>query len=128
MSNLSTVEAHYAASSSGNFDGMVADFAPDISWTEAAGFPLAGTYIGAEAVIEGVFKKLHEDWDAFTVEVDEVLDGGAAVFGVGTYSANHRTTGKSFRVRFVHIWRVQDGNIVAFEQVVDSAPVVAALS
>ncbi|MGV1033938.1 MAG: nuclear transport factor 2 family protein [Microbacteriaceae bacterium] len=128
MTPLATVQNHYAASSVGNLDGMVADFAPDIRWTESAGFPLAGTYVGADAIIEGVFKKLHEDWDGFSVQVDEVLDAGSTVLGIGSYSGTHRTTGKAFTVRFVHIWRVSDGVITEFEQVVDSSPVVAAMS
>ncbi len=34
---------------------MIADFADDIEWIEAAGFPLAGTYRGPDAVKTGVF-------------------------------------------------------------------------
>ena len=41
------VSDHYAASSRGNLAGMLADMDERTEWTEMAGFPLAGTYVGA---------------------------------------------------------------------------------
>jgi ketosteroid isomerase-like protein len=127
MTNRDIVEAHYAASYRGDLDGMVENFAPEIRWTEAEGFPLAGTYIGTQAIIEGVFARIQSEWEGFTVDIDEVLDAGTAILALGSYSATNRTSGKSFKVRMVHVWRLVDGAITEFEQVVDSSPVVAAL-
>src|SRR3954469_2498160 len=63
--NKDAIEAHYAAGDAGDLQGMLAPFAPDIIWTEAAGFPLAGTYIGPAAVAENVFGALQRDWDGY---------------------------------------------------------------
>lgn len=128
MSNADIIKGHYAASDAGDLAGMLAPFAADIEWTEAAGFPLAGTYIGPQAIAEGVFMRLQQDWDGFTVVVDEVLESDPAVIGIGTYSGTNRLTGKPFSARFTHVWRLEDGRIVRFEQVVDSALVVAAMA
>ncbi len=128
MSNASIITAHYAASDVGDIEGMLAPFADDVEWTEAAGFPLAGVYIGPQAIAEGVFLRLQEEWDGYTAAVDEVLDAGSTVVGVGTYSGTNRTTGKTFTARFTHIWRLEDGKVVRFEQVVDTVPVVAAMT
>jgi len=128
MTNAEIIEAHYAASDAGDLDGMLAPFAADIEWTEAAGFPLAGTYVGPQAIAEGVFMRLQQEWEGFTVVVDEVLDADDTIVGIGTYSGTNRVTGKSFSARFTHIWRLEDGEVVRFEQVVDSALVVAAMS
>jgi uncharacterized protein len=128
MTNEEVIRAHYAASDAGDLSGMLAPFAPDVQWTEAAGFPLAGTYIGPQAIADGVFIRLQQEWDGFSAIVDEVLDAGATIVGLGTYSGTNRVTGKSFAARFTHIWRLQDGKVVRFEQVVDSALVVAAMS
>jgi len=127
MTNAEIIEAHYAASDAGDLDGMLAPFAADIEWTEAAGFPLAGTYVGPQAIAEGVFMRLQQEWEGFTVVVDEVLDAGDIIVGIGTYSGINRVTGKSFSARFTHIWRLEDAKVVRFEQVVDSALVVAAM-
>jgi ketosteroid isomerase-like protein len=127
MSNLEIIQAHYDASSVGNLEGMVKDFSPNMSWTEAAGFPLAGTYVGTQAIIEGVFARIQSEFDGFRVEVDELLDAGSRIVCIGYYSASHHTTGKSFRARFVHIWTVENSQITEFEQVVDSSLVVESM-
>ena len=121
--NKDVIEAHYAASDRADLAGMVADFAPQIRWTEAAGFPLAGTYTGPDAVIEQVFKKLPETWADWSVSINEVLDAGDTVVGVGTYSGVNRVTGREFTARVAHLWRLSAGKVVAFEQIPDSAQV-----
>jgi len=125
-SDLDAVRAHYAASDRGDLDGMLAVLAPEVRWTEAAGFPLAGTYVGPAAVADGVFRRLAEDFDGFSLTVDEVLDAGGRIVGVGTYRGTNRSTGKAFEARVVHLWRMEDGHAVAFEQVADTALVQAA--
>ncbi|MFT4220562.1 MAG: nuclear transport factor 2 family protein [Microbacterium sp.] len=126
MSNVDIVRAHYDASARGDLPGMVADFAPDIVWTECAGFPTAGTYIGPDAVIDGVFGPTAAEWDGFGVAIDQLVVDGDTVVGVGRYTATHRGTGKALDARTVHVWTVRDGRIAAFEQVADSR--IAALA
>ncbi|MDL9980221.1 nuclear transport factor 2 family protein [Microbacterium candidum] len=126
MSNADIIRAHYAASDRGDLAGMVADFADDVSWTEAAGFPLAGTYTGPQGVIDNVFRKLGEDWDGYTVAIDDVVDGGDTVVGIGTYSGTHRATGRFFAARVAHVWRLAGAKVVAFEQFTDTLLVARA--
>lgn len=59
--------------------------------------------------------------------MDEVLQDGDRVFGIGTYSGVFRATGRPFSARVVHVWRFADGKAVAFEQVTDTAMVNAAI-
>jgi ketosteroid isomerase-like protein len=127
MKNIEIIQAHYDSSAAGDLDGMVKNFSTMMRWTEAAGFPLAGTYVGTPAIIEGVFKRIQEDWADFRVDVREILDADTAIISHGTYSAKNRATSKPFKVRFVHIWRLENGQITEFEQVVDSSPVVATM-
>ena len=42
-------------------------------WTEADGFPLAGTYTGPQAVVENVFMRLGEFSDNWAVVVDRLV-------------------------------------------------------
>jgi len=126
MSNADVIRAHYAASDRADIDGMIADFADDIRWTEAAGFPLAGTYVGPQAVVDGVFLALGEEWDDYTLAIDEVIDGGDAVVGIGTYSGTHKRTGRFFAARVAHVWRLSGGRVTAFEQFTDTLLVARA--
>lgn len=114
------VAAHYAASDRQDIDGMMTDLAPDVQWTEMAGFPCAGTYVGREAIVANVFAVLGRDWDGFNFTLAELIDGGDTVVGVGDYTATNRATGKAMRARVVHIWRVADGQVRRFEQFCDT--------
>lgn len=127
MGNADIIREHYTASDRGDLDGMLAPLAPDVQWTEAAGFPYAGTYIGPDAVAANVFQRIQEDWDDYTVAIDEVLDAGDAVVGIGTYSGTYRRTGRFFAARVAHVWRLADGRVVAFEQFTDTELVSRAL-
>jgi len=124
--NVDIVRRHYAASDAGDLDGMLAPLAPDVQWREADGFPAAGLYVGPDAVKENVFVRLAEEYDGFQLVVDEVLDAGDVVVGVGTYSGTFRTTGKHFRARVAHVWRLSDGRVTHFEQITDTLLVDAA--
>ncbi len=126
MSNADVIRAHYAASDRGDIEGMIADLSDDVRWTEAAGFPLAGTYVGPRAVVDGVFLRLGEDWDDYTLAIDEVIDGGDTVVGIGTYSGTHKGTGRFFAARVAHVWRLADGRVTAFEQFTDTLLVARA--
>lgn len=127
MGNADIIRAHYAASDRGDIEGMLAPLAPDVRWTEAAGFPYAGTYIGPQAVAENVFARIQADWEGFTLAIDEVIDGGDTVVGLGTYSGTNRVTGRPFTARVTHIWRLEDGVVTGFEQITDTVPVARAL-
>lgn len=126
-SNKEIIEAHYNGFAAGDFDAVLAPIADDIVWTEAEGFPLAGTYNGREAVVANVFDALQRDWIGYTLIIDEVLDAGDTVVGVGTYSGTYRATGRAFSARVAHIWRLVDGKAVRFEQITDTAMVNAAI-
>lgn len=127
MSNADIIRAHYDASDRGDLAGMLAPFAPGIRWTEAAGFPYAGTYVGPDAVAENVFGRIQQEWDGYTVAIDEVIDGGDVVVGIGLYSGTYKATGRHFEARVAHVWRLDGGQVVAFEQFTDTEMVNRAL-
>ncbi|WP_336501193.1 nuclear transport factor 2 family protein [Microbacterium paraoxydans] len=73
------------------------------------------------------FGRIQEEWDDYTVAIDEVVDGGDVVVGIGTYSGTYKRTGRFFAARVAHVWRVAGGEIVAFEQFTDTELVNRAL-
>jgi hypothetical protein len=66
-------------------------------------FGHAGVYVGPEAVRDNIFVRIGAEWTPFSLELDEVLDAGTAVVGVGTYTGTCKETGKSIRARVVHL-------------------------
>ena len=71
--NKEIVENAYASFATGDVPAALGAMADDIQWTEAEGFPLAGTYVGPQAVLEGVFMRLGEIGDDFTVVPEQFV-------------------------------------------------------
>lgn len=122
------VRRQYLASAAGNLAALRATLAPDVEWTEMAGFPLAGTYRTPESVITEVMKGLARDWDDWTAHDDRYVVDGENVVVLARYTARHRSTGKALAVRVAHHFVVRAGLIVRFEQFVDTALVRAAMA
>ncbi len=77
MDNLSLIKSTYeGANSQENARNTAAALADDARWTEAAGFPYAGTYVGFDAIVENVFKRLATEWEDFSVQGRELRRTG----------------------------------------------------
>jgi hypothetical protein len=118
----------YAAFARGDIGAVLGAMAPDISWTDAEGFPYGGTYIGPEAVLQNVFARLGAEWNGYAAEPHELVAEGDTVVAIGDYSGTYKATGKSFRAPFAHVWKFADGKIAKFNQHTDTAVVQRALT
>lgn len=134
MTHLDIVKSTYEGKNSEENARNLMNFLDDqVRWTEAAGFPLAGTYIGKEAIQQKVFTPLAEQWLNYRFTPEQYIageksaDGVSSVVVIGTYYGTYRTTGKSFSARVAHHWQLEHNKIIRFEQFVDSVPVVAAM-
>lgn len=126
--NLDLVRATYEGSSEENGRNLAAALAPDATWTEADGFPYAGTYTGIDAIIAGVFHRLDTEWIGYNAKVHTFMEDGNRVAAFGVYSGTYKATGKSMSASFAHLYEVRDGKIVSMVQYVDSHKVMQALS
>jgi uncharacterized protein len=121
MDNLALIKSTYeGANSQENAKNTAAALAADARWTEAAGFPYAGTYVGFDAVLENVFKRLATEWEGFAFTVENYVAQGDKVFAYGNYSGVYKATGKPLNARVAHLWTLKDGKVTHFEQFVDS--------
>ncbi|MDT3296662.1 nuclear transport factor 2 family protein [Shewanella sp. SP2S2-6] len=126
--NLALVKSTYEGSSSAeNAKNLQHALASDARWTEAAGFPYAGTYVGFSAIAAKVFARLEIEWDNYRVDIEDYVAQSDKVFAFGTYSGTYVKTGKHFSARVAHLWKIHSGKIVSFEQFVDSHSVVNAM-
>jgi uncharacterized protein len=126
--NLDIVRDHYTASARGDIQAMMAEVSPEVRWTEMAGFPCAGTWVGPQAVIDNVFTVLGAQWNGYRFELERLIDGGENVIGIGTYHGTFRATGKTMQARVAHVWRLQGARVIAFEQFTDTLLVRSAMS
>jgi uncharacterized protein len=115
------VRRQYLASAAGDLEALRATLAPDVEWTEMAGFPLAGTYRTPSGVTTHVMEQLGKEWADWTAHDDTYVVDGENVVVLARYTARHRTTDKPLAVRVAHHFVVRGGLIVRFEQFVDTA-------
>jgi ketosteroid isomerase-like protein len=122
--NKQIIQGAYEAFAKGDVPSVLAMMDDKIEWTEAEGFPLYdGTFVGPQAVVDGVFMRLGEIGDDFTVTPTRFVAEGDIVVAVGTYSWKHRSTGERAKVQMAHVWTFRDGKIISFEQLVDTLKV-----
>ncbi|WP_205208436.1 nuclear transport factor 2 family protein [Chromobacterium haemolyticum] len=88
LSNVDIVRATYEGDSEANGRNLLAALAPDAEWTEAAGFPYAGTYVGAESIVKNVHERLGREWEGYRAAVDSFYDAGEHVIAQGFYHAS----------------------------------------
>ncbi len=128
MSNNSEiVRGLYVAFDRGDVPAVLQALAPDVSWTEAEGFPYAGTYRGPDDVLKNVFMKLGTEWERFSAAPEEFVAEGDKVVALGLYSGAYKATGKKFSTPFAHVWTLREGKVVKFRQHTDTAVVQRAL-
>lgn len=88
MTNLEIIKSTYEGKTSEeNGKNLAKHVAQNISWTEAKGFPYAGTYIGLESVTENVFMRLGSEWIDYKFTPEDYIANENKVVAYGTYSA-----------------------------------------
>jgi ketosteroid isomerase-like protein len=127
MTNLEIIKSTYEGKTSEENGKNLAKYVADnISWTEAKGFPYAGTYIGLDNVTKNVFSRLGSEWTDYKFTPEDYVASDDKVVAYGTYSGTYKLTHKSFTARVAHVWKLKDRKIIKFEQFVDSQPVIDA--
>ncbi|MDI1299587.1 nuclear transport factor 2 family protein [Methylotenera sp.] len=126
--NLDIIRSTYEGVSEENGKNLLAALDPYVKWTEAAGFPYAGTYTGPDEIMANVFQRLATEWIDYKAQVHTYLADGDQVSAFGVYSGTYRKTGKSMSATFAHLYKLRDSKIIQMEQYVDSAIVRDAIA
>lgn len=119
-SNVDIVKGAYEAFGRGDVPAVLEALDKDVIWTDMEGFPTGGTYVGAGAILNGVFLPLGTEWNSFQANPDEFLESGDRVVALGHYEGTYKATGKGMRVPFAHVWTLRDGKVVKFVQYTDT--------
>lgn len=127
MTNLEIIKSTYEGKTSEENGKNLDKYVPkNISWTEAKGFPYAGTYIGSKNITKNVFSRLGSEWVDYKFTPEDYVANDDKVVAYGTYTGTYRLIGKSFIARVAHVWKLKEGKIISFEQFVDSKRVAGA--
>lgn len=112
----------YDAFAAGDPEGFAAALHPEIIWNEAESNVYAdmNPYEGPQAVMDGVIGRVLTDWSTFNATPEEMIVEGNRVVVFGRYTGTHGTTGEDINAQMVHVWTVQDGQAISFQQYVDT--------
>ena len=121
--NLEIVQNIYAGNPEQIAKNLQAALAPRFEWTEAAGFPYAGTYHTMDEVAQNVFVRLATEWEGYRAEVENFYDAGDTIVVTGRYLGKYKASGGTMDAVFAHIWNFKDGKIVKYTQNVDTRKV-----
>jgi hypothetical protein len=120
--NVATVRSLYEAFAKGDVPTVLGAFTPDAEWREAENFIYAdgNPYVGAGAILQGVFLRLATEWDKFAANPAQYFDAGDTVIVTGRYTGSYKATGRSIDAQFAHFWTLQDGKVARFQQYADT--------
>ena len=127
--SVALVKSMYEAFASGNIPVIIAALDPQVEWWEAENFIYAdhNPYIGPNAVLEGVFMRIGNEWERFAVSPEGVLDAGDVAIGYGYYSGTYKKNSAHIRAQFAHFFTIRGGKVVKFQQYTDTAQFLKAV-
>jgi len=118
--NVEIVRELYRAFKEKDYDAFALICDESISWNQNPGFPNGHRYVGAQAVIDNVFKSFDDNWHEWVFKIDELHDAGDVIIVTGQYEGRHVKTGKAFVSEAAHHYRIHSGRVVAFQQYCDT--------
>jgi ketosteroid isomerase-like protein len=122
--NKEIIQGAYEAFAAADVPKVLGLMDDTIKWTDAEGFPLySGTLVGPQQVVDGVFMRLGEIGDDFSVHPTRFVAEDDTVVALGTYTWKQHSTGAPAEVQMAHVWTLRDGKIISFEQHVDTLKV-----
>src|ERR1700685_2563798 len=102
--NKEIIEAAYASFAVGDVPAVLAVMDPKIEWTEAEGWPLYnGTFVGPQAIVDGVFMHLGKIGDNFSVNIGQFVAEGDTVVALGQLLLEPHGLWRARRVKIAHV-------------------------
>lgn len=129
--NLAVIDGLYKAFANGDIPGALAPMDANIEWNEAESFPYSdrNPYIGPQAVLDGVFARIGQEWEYWNltgIELHEMMND--KVLATLRYQAKYKKNGAVIDAQTAHFWTLKDGKITHFQQFTDTDQVVNALA
>ncbi|UKM66340.1 ester cyclase [Flavobacteriaceae bacterium GSB9] len=121
--NTSIVDNMYKAFGEGDIPKVLASLDENVVWNEAEGNAYAdgNPYIGPDAIVNGVFARLGKDHEYFNLtDINLHNMNNNQVLATLRYDAKLKTTGKTYNAQAAHLWTLDNGKVVAFQQYVDT--------
>jgi uncharacterized protein len=124
--NTDALKKGYDAFNSGDLEGVAALFAEDVRWegTNDDRVPGAGTFDGRDDAMKALGEAAGA-WDSIKSNPDEFIEEGDTVVVLGHTEGS--ANGNDVQVPFVHVWRMEGGQVKRAQLLTDTAVVLKAL-
>jgi len=109
--NVDVVRAIYEAGKVGDLNAMLQHLDPQVKCHEASSLPYGGEYEGHEG-FSRLMSAVFSVFEAFAVEVKELIDGGETVVAILEFRVTHKGSGRVVEMPIAEVWRLRDGKVV----------------
>ncbi len=125
--NTRLVQQCYENFKTGDIQSLLNLLSDDITWElpEIENVPFSGRRQGREQVGQ-FFTTVAETQNVLQFEPQEFIAEGDKVVSLGSYRWLVKSTEREFTSKWVHVFTVRDGKIVAFLEYTDTAAAAAA--
>jgi ketosteroid isomerase-like protein len=120
--NASKVRGAYEALARGEVEHLLGLLHDEVRWWEAEHVTYwpGEAFVGPQAVVEGVFARIPQDFDGFRVDVERIHDAGDTVIVEARYRATSKATGRPLDAQVAHVWEFRNGKTVRWQQYTDT--------
>lgn len=129
--NRAIVNGMYEAFGKGEIPEVLAALDPNVVWMEAEGNAYAdgNPYKGPDAVLKGIFTRIGEDYESFGLENITLHEmANDEVLATLRYSGKLKNSAATIDAQAAHLWKLQNGKVVHFQQYVDTKQLAEAMS
>lgn len=122
--NIKLVQGAYQSVDTGDIPSFLNVLTEDVLWIlpDMANVPFAGTWQGREQVGE-FFRRMGEVQDVVEFEPDEFIAEREKVVVLGHFTMRVKKSGKLSSSQWVHVWKVDEGQISYMREYVDTLAV-----
>ncbi|WP_223551603.1 ester cyclase [Aestuariivivens sp. NBU2969] len=129
--NVITIRTLYDNFAKGDIESVGAVMDENLIWNEAENFPYAdgNPYKGFNAVVDGVFSRIMNDWEYWNLsnlEFHEMTNN--KVLASGRYEAKHKKNEAVINLQMAHLWTLKNGKIISFQQFADTKGISDAMT
>jgi len=129
--NKELIQTAYDNFAKGDVPSFLALLHEKVEWNEAENFIYASEkpYIGADAIVKGVFEPLGAEWEYWKItdlQLNEMTNG--MVLATGRYQAKNKKSGKILNAQVAHLWTVKNGKVTKFQQYTDTKQAAEAIN
>lgn len=121
------VQQAYAAFKAGDVPAFLSLLDDDVEWIlpEMERVPFAGTWRGRQGV-QKFFMTLAADQDVLEFHPEQFIAEGDTVVVLGRFAMRVKSTGRTSRSDWVHVWTIAGDKLTRCREYVDTAVVIRA--